>query len=1040
MKRKKYCGLAILMAGLWGTTLHTNAAENYLGAEAVLQKIKAKQGLPAEPKKETDPQADFRKQIADFGTKVRTMPAPEAAKGWLGLFDQLGKARPQDPYNQVRNSKVRPVTLNDVMEVLPPPASWAELEKAVLARPAAKGKEAQRENGLKLLVHTLNGNTTARQAVIQELEKQAKEANRNEAYLYHRIFETLREAMLASIDDPKLILTMLEQNLAEAQTEEGNEDLRLPNLVVVLGEKEAEAFLRKALVAPKVKVHVPGGTATQRLAQKLALELVNDLKTPQWGLASSLSTVELYEALEKKFAPKQEPATTPAIPGLPKVPRSPRFGMDDHEKQQASLYYLLGLIAKNRTADAVKVAKAAGREDYAMLPEDAISQMEKAGYSKALADFFHALLTEDPGLPFWYNYVKISANVGQTDRMLELARQAAARKDLPPKKRAMVANMLTSALLAADKVEEGVAQLISQAKAPAAEKAGGEDEDAEMMYFMMASGQSNAGLQLIRIGHLMNKPEWLEEGLKITRASLAGGAKKTQSYSYSTLEIQFAGLLAELGRGAEAEQVLLEYLTRLATKPKEPNSYGRSGGERKALLQLATLYSQAGRHADVLALYEQAPWWEAKDAQEFYLESAGEDEFSHFRKRIQPAGHVLAQALIKADRKEQARPIIHALLDQMPGNDRGYELLAELDGAQATAKLDELYARDQYEERPLIWKGKLLFEAGKVDEAEQIIRKAVTVDPSDGEQGPNDRMRVYAILADIRERKGDKKEADILRGAVKAIRLSEQADQFAAAGLLKRAVQMYRDSLKHFADAYCIQSRLAVQLSEMGLHSEAEAYYQKAYELMPDSFGRVESHCFGCERAFDGDRAQSIAEKVFNKLATERPNQPQVHYLLGYLRHEQERHDEALPRFLKAVELDPEYLNAWVKLQETMEHVHQPLATRDRVTLAIVRLDPLGRHARTDFKDVANIRALWELADKAQALVPKPPTALYELAAAKKALEEKAKNASNNNSYSYSYTQHYGGRRSASPAQTLQQLGFVQAAMQMMGGQGGMYW
>jgi hypothetical protein len=52
--------------------------------------------------------------------------------------------------------------------------------------------------------------------------------------------------------------------------------------------------------------------------------------------------------------------------------------------------------------------------------------------------------------------------------------------------------------------------------------------------------------------------------------------------------------------------------------------------------------------------------------------------------------------------------------------------------------------------------------------------------------------------------------------------------------------------------------------------------------MMPDSFGRVESHCFGCERAFDGERAQSIAERVFTGIAAKRPDNPQVHYLLGY--------------------------------------------------------------------------------------------------------------------------------------------------------------
>ena len=52
-----------------------------------------------------------------------------------------------------------------------------------------------------------------------------------------------------------------------------------------------------------------------------------------------------------------------------------------------------------------------------------------------------------------------------------------------------------------------------------------------------------------------------------------------------------------------------------------------------------------------------------------------------------------------------------------------------------------------------------------------------------------------------------------------------------------------------FADAYCIQSRLALRYSELGDYVKAEQHYQRAFELMPDSFGRIESHCFGCEGA-----------------------------------------------------------------------------------------------------------------------------------------------------------------------------------------------
>ena len=137
-------------------------------------------------------------------------------------------------------------------------------------------------------------------------------------------------------------------------------------------------------------------------------------------------------------------------------------------------------------------------------------------------------------------------------------------------------------------------------------------------------------------------------------------------------------------------------------------------------------------------------------------------------------------------------------------------------GAGAVTRLDQLFKLDQFEERPLIWKAKLLADSGKLEEAEKTARKAISIDPSDGEEGPGRRMMAYAVLADIREKRGDAKEATDLRSAVTAIRHSEDADRFYDAGLISRSVKMYEEALTHFANAYCIQSRLALRLVEVG--------------------------------------------------------------------------------------------------------------------------------------------------------------------------------------------------------------------------------
>ena len=70
---------------------------------------------------------------------------------------------------------------------------------------------------------------------------------------------------------------------------------------------------------------------------------------------------------------------------------------------------------------------------------------------------------------------------------------------------------------------------------------------------------------------------------------------------------------------------------------------------------------------------------------------------------------------------------------------------------------DELFARDQFEERPLIWKAHVLRQQKKLDDAEKTIRQAIAIDPSDGEEGRGDRMRAYAELADILDAQGNQK-------------------------------------------------------------------------------------------------------------------------------------------------------------------------------------------------------------------------------------------------------------------------------------------
>ncbi|MFT5472635.1 MAG: tetratricopeptide (TPR) repeat protein, partial [Candidatus Promineifilaceae bacterium] len=232
------------------------------------------------------------------------------------------------------------------------------------------------------------------------------------------------------------------------------------------------------------------------------------------------------------------------------------------------------------------------------------------------------------------------------------------------------------------------------------------------------------------------------------------------------------------------------------------------------------------------------------------------------------------------------------------------------------------------------------------------------------------------------------------------------------------------------SDAYCIQSRLAIQLEQTGNFAEAAKRYETAYELMPDSFGRIESHCFGCEGVFRTDRAQGIAERVFISLTKKTPEKPQVHYLLGYLRSQQGRYAEAAALFEKATTLDPDYLNAWNKRNEMARHIKPNPEQRDNTVINMLRLDPLQRHHSADLSQVVDLRRVAAAFAQSDALRVESPKTIYALpASAKKVaeMEEKMK-AMGDSSHHYSRSYY---RDSQTFAQRLLQHQVIQSAIQL---------
>lgn len=922
-------------------------AQELQGVAAILQQIAEKSGQPAQ--KAADPLDDLHTQVQQFKKDAATLPPAEAARRWMALLES-SLSLPQEQLFSSR-SEGKQVRLAHLVAALPPPASWDEISRLIAGR---KTDDPLQNDSLLLLTAVLRGDTAAAEKTLESMRAALKAKKGMESYqrsTYQR-YLTQVTTLIADLSGSGVgKVTAFEEELEKmekggAQT---GRSIRVPDLVRFADEKTATTLLTRAIKSG-LALYIDG-EATRLKAADLALKNIGSLTQPMWYLVTSLDHAPLYEAMAAKF---------------------PDAG--NRDRSQAVAIYLLALVANDRTQDAVKLVLESDVAEEASMSINVkvLDHMNRQGLGKQVLAFLQQLLARDATLPYWPTFIELSARQGASAEALKLLQESLAKPSLPAEAKTTMQSLYYEALLAADQRDEGIRVLrkLVQAGPPKLKKSRqGMGDDGGTAYASLC-------VKLTKLGSLLKKPELIEEGINAA-TSMLGSFPNDDPYKDMVLA-EVVELLLDNDHAAKAEQLLAATLGELAT-PGEKKEALENERFDQPLNMLACLYDKAGRHKDVVALLEQMPYWNASD-----LASLEKNET-----RDSPFLVMAARALAETGRQDDARRIIRRAMQNSPENDAAYAMLLRLESGQPLLDLlDELAKRDRFEERPLIWKARVLLDSGKVDEAEKTIKAAIAIDPSDGEQGKGDRMRAYAILAEVLEQKGDADTAKVMRGAVTAIRKSEDADDWWTAGLLSEAVRRYEAALLDFADAYCIQSRLALRYSEMGEFDKAERHYLRAFELMPDSFGRVESHCFGCEGAFKGLRAQTTAEKVFTRLASLPPVKAQVHYLLGYLREAQGRPADAAAAYRQAVKTDPDYLNAWSKLAGLAESAPLTREESENAALQIFRLDPAGHHGHPPTSHIRDLRRLWTAILAAEASQPaKEKGPLLTLTAAKKRIE-----------------------------------------------------
>ena len=940
-----------------------------MGADSLIGKIRQELSGETAPKPGEDPaRAAYQKDLAFFRTNSASLlPAGQAADAWLALADRFWKLPPPPvsgnfySYSSSNSKKADPLSFQGLLAAIPGPDSWPLIQARLGAAQASSNATSEaraRDAILEAAFAYLNKDPARLRAALDYLGKQTGSLNRYSRENFRDVLRTLEEqaqALEGQSEDP---VTKYEKEFRKT-TEKGESrmQVRMPDLVSLAGPEKSESLIRKALAVPSLRIDITG-EATSALARKLALEQVKSLPSPHWKLVDpSPDGVALYEGLLAQFGAPQKEEDDAEPSNLSKAASSdPVRRWNGYEFlrdfETARLAYLIGLLRLNRGEEALKEALKFKEEDFSGYSfESAWKHQTQTAPVPVLSVFLGRVLEARPELPFWKSYLELSAIAGQSDQALALLDKTAARPDLNAAQRFGSSLGRAVALLALDRIDEAVAIWRGLAAITAT-------NEMPSVQCQLEEKKMSLGREWAQLGATLERNDWFDEGVALhERAQLRLTELKSseQGMSYYS-DPGFCEDFLKLKRYADGEQWVLKSIqtaigkakTTQSGNPAEPIDLSDQLGS------LVTIYDKSGRPADVLALFENAPWWGSAtnltdlSSEPFYV----------------PA----ARALHAAGRNDEAWQVLQSALAARPGDDNAYAVLIDIPGHDIPAFLDRLYARDRFEERPLIWKAVLLLKAGRLDEAETVARQALKVDPTDGEEPDGDRVRGYAVLADVLDAKGKKDDAEFFRKVVKSVRIAEEGDRMKESHLSARSLKLYAEAETYFADAYCIQWRLAERLQASGHAEEARKHYQIAFERMPEQFGQVASLCFGCMGVFENQQSRGAAEIVLSRLATNTPVRPAVFYLLGQLREEQQRYRDAYDVYQKAVALDPDYLDVWEKLYGLMDHVVLPASDWNAIQLRLMRMDPLQRHISIRQERMTDMKALWNVLSEAQKL------------------------------------------------------------------------
>ncbi|HEX2945752.1 MAG TPA: tetratricopeptide repeat protein [Clostridia bacterium] len=201
--------------------------------------------------------------------------------------------------------------------------------------------------------------------------------------------------------------------------------------------------------------------------------------------------------------------------------------------------------------------------------------------------------------------------------------------------------------------------------------------------------------------------------------------------------------------------------------------------------------------------------------------------------------------------------------------------------------------------------GKLLFEAGKLDEAENALRDAVKYQ--------NDSIEARDELGKVLVRQ--KKTEDALLVFDEIIRINP--DHFQAwssrantCGKLKRwkeAVAAYKEAIRIKPDSYSCFYNLAMALEESGSHDAAIEAYKSAIRINSDFTDAYNN--LGIALSALGKRDEAL--EVYSEAIRRKPGEFSLYFNMGMCYYEEGRYTQAAAAYRNALDIKPDELEIY---------------------------------------------------------------------------------------------------------------------------------